>query len=199
MSVSHGIFCLEGDWHNDFNRVSSVKPGLKLLSQAQNRPVPFVHRDVDTREEFENYCRRWSQKRGARYPLLYLAFHGVPGVLLVGDRRHKARCRVRLEELAEILGPGLRGRIIHLGSCNTLNTDEAEIQHFLKKTGIHAISGFKKEVDWLQSSVFDVLLFSALLRQKLTLPAVRKVEAFMRQEYGFLCRRLHFRMVVRKP
>lgn len=199
MSSGHGIFCLEGDWYNDFNRNSSVKPGLKLLAQAQNRPVPFVHRDVETREEFEHYCRRWRQKSAARYPMLYLAFHGKPGCLMVGNGRQKKRSKVCLDDLADILGTRLKERVLHLGSCNTLNAAEADIQRFLQKTGINAISGFEKEVEWVLSSVFDVLLFSALRQRKLTLPAVRRVEKFMRHEYGFMCRKLHFRMVVRKP
>lgn len=199
MSYNHGIFCLEGDWKNDFNRTSSVKPVLKLLAQAQNRPIPFVHRDVGTREELEYYCRRWTRKGSAHYPVLYLAFHGAAGGIYVGDRRLKTRSKVTLDDLAEILGPKLNRRVIHLGSCSTMNTSRRHIQQFLQKTGANAISGFKNEVDWLLSSVFEVLLFSELLRHNLTLPGVRRVDESLRREYGALCRKLDFRMVIREP
>ncbi len=198
MNNGHGIFCLEGDWRNDFNRTSSVKPVLKLLAQAQNRPIPFVHRDVGTREELEYYCRRWTRKGSAHYPMLYLAFHGTPGGIHVGDRRQKARSKVTLDDLATILGTNLNRRVIHLGSCSTLNTSRRSLQAFLQKTGANAISGFKMEVDWLLSSCFEVLLFSELLRNNLTLQGVRQVEESLRQEYGALCRKLDFQMVIRE-
>lgn len=198
MNNGHGIFCLEGDWKNDFNRTSSVKPVLKLLAQAHNRPIPFVHRDVGTREELEHYCRRWARKGSAHYPMLYLAFHGTAGGIYVGDRRQKTRSRVTLDDLAEILGTHLNRRVIHLGSCSTLNTSRRHLQAFLQKTGANAVSGFKMEVDWLLSSVFEVLLFSELLRNSLTLHGVRQVEESLRQEYGALCRKLDFQMVIRE-
>ncbi len=192
----HGIFCLETDWWNDFNRSSTVKPVLKLLAQGVQHQVPFVHRDIGTREEFEHYCRKWSQKTSARYPVLYLAFHGEPGCILVGDQR-RARHRVCLDELAEILGPRLSGRMVHFGSCDTLGADREQIDRFLRKTGLVAVAGFKRNVDWLYSAVFEVLLLETMMRYPLTLPGMRQARYDIETQHAAMCASLQFRFVVR--
>ena len=192
---THGIFCLEGDWWDDFNRTSTVKPVLKLLAQGVGPSVPFVHRDVATLEEFKHYCERWSRKGTGKFPILYLAFHGGPAELFIGRGRRDAR--VTLDELAEFLGDDLRGRLIHFGSCETLATDRRNIARFLKRTGAVAVTGFKREVDWLYSSVFDVLLFEVLLRFSLTTKGARAAKQRMLGEHGKMCKELQFRMEVR--
>ncbi len=97
---SKGIFCLEGDWWGNLTRSSTVKPVLKLLSQAADEPVPYIHRDVGTLSELEHYLRRWSQKSFASYSILYLAFHGTEGAIWVGDRRRN-EAKASLDQLAE--------------------------------------------------------------------------------------------------
>jgi hypothetical protein len=121
------------------------------LGSADGVVVPTVYRDVATVEEFEFYCKRWRQKGNRRHPILYLAFHGAPGCIFVGDRRRKDTT-VTLDDLAALLGPGLKGRLLHLASCETLYTDRRNIQRFLRDTGAVAVSGYKLSVDWLESA-----------------------------------------------
>ncbi|HSW31320.1 MAG TPA: DUF6642 family protein [Longimicrobiales bacterium] len=192
----HGIFCLEADWWNDFNRTSTVQPVLALISQGMAREVPHVHRDVGTREELAHYLKRWIQRGADQYGILYLAFHGNEGAIFVGDRRHKGS-RVTLDDLADMLGDGLTGRIVHFGSCGTMGVDKRHIRRFLNRTGLVAAAGFKSEVDWLTSAVFDVLLFEAMLRYSLTPRGARAIRARMWDQYRSLCNRLDFRMIVR--
>jgi hypothetical protein len=192
----HGIFCLEDDWWDDFNRTSTVQPVLALISQGVARDVPRVHRDVGTREELAYYLKRWSQRGAGPYGILYLAFHGDEGAILVGDRRRKG-ARVTLDDLGDMLGGGLTGRIVHFGSCETMGADKPLIRRFLDRTGLAAAAGFKSEVDWLTSAVFDVLLFESMLRYSLTPRGARAIRARMWNEYRSLCERLDFRMMVR--
>ncbi len=192
----HGIFCLEDDWWKDFNRTSTVEPVLALISQGVARDVPHVHRDVGTREELAYYLKRWSQKGSDQYAILYLAFHGNEGLIFVGDQRRKD-ARVTLDDLADMMGGGLTGRIVHFGSCGTMGVDKRHIRRFLNRTGLVAAAGFKSEVDWLTSAVFDVLLFEAMLRYSLTPRGARAIRARMWNEYRALCNRLDFRMIVR--
>jgi hypothetical protein len=187
---------LETDWWNDFNSSSTVKPVLKLLSQGVRVQVPFVHRDIGTREEFEHYCRKWRQSSCSKYPILYLAFHGEPGCILVGDGRRSDH-KVTLDELADLLGSGLNGRMVHFGSCATLALDARHIQRFLKKTGIVAAAGYREWIDWLYSSVFDVIFMETVLRYPISLDGARRIAEAIRTEHGPMSRTLDFRMVVR--
>ena len=194
----HGIFCLEADWWSDFNRTSTVEPVLTLLSQGVRADVPHVHRDVGTVEELAFYLRRWAQRGNARYGILYLAFHGEPGCIRLGDQRRKESV-VTLDDLAEMLGTGLSRRLVHFGSCETLRVDRRLVRRFLDRTGLVAASGFRTPVDWLDSAVFEVLLFEVMLRYSLTIQGARAVRTTMRAEHGAMCRRHDFRMVVRPP
>ena len=74
-NLSKGIFCLEGDWWGNLKRPSSVEPILELLSKLSPYPR-YIHRGVGTREEFDYFLKRWSQRTLADYPILYLAFDG---------------------------------------------------------------------------------------------------------------------------
>lgn len=192
----HGIFCLEADWWSDFNRSSTVEPVLHLLEQGVRAAVPHVHRDVGTREELALYLGRWAQKGNAQYSILYLAFHGAPGCIRLGDLRRKESV-VTLDELAGMLGTALTNRVVHFGSCETLAADRRLIRRFLDRTGLVAASGFRTPVDWLDSAVFEVLLFEIMLRYTLTVHGARAVRATMRREYPAMCRKHDFRMVVR--
>ena len=195
---AHGIFCLEDDWWRDFNRTSTVEPVLSLIAQGVEMDVPHVHRDVGTVEELDYYLKRWTQAGSAQYAILYLAFHGRQGAIFVGDRRRK-RSVVTLDDLADMLGEGLSGRIVHFGSCETMGVDKRHIRRFLTNTGLVAATGFKSQVDWLTSAVFDVLLFEAMLRHSLTPGGARAIRNDMWNEYRALCNRLDFRMIVRGP
>ena len=194
----HGSFCLEADWWSDFNRTSTVQPVLHLLEQGARTDVPHVHRDVGTREELALYLSRWAQRGNAQYHILYLAFHGGPGHIQLGDRRRKDS-EISLDELAGMLGTGLSGRLVHFGSCETLAVDRRLIRRFLDRTGLVAASGFRTPVDWLDSAVFEVLLFEKILRYTLTIHGARAIRTKMRAEYPAMCRRHDFRMVVRSP
>jgi hypothetical protein len=189
--ASNGIFCLEGDWWGDLSRSSTVKPVLKLLSQAGGKAVPYIHRDVGTIAELEHYVRKWSQKTFSGYPVLYLAFHGQEGAIWVGDRR-KSEALVNLDQLAEWMGSGLRGRLVHLGSCGTMYTDKRNLRRFLVATGVNAVTGYRKEVDWLKSAAFETLLFDILIRSQ-SGRVLQKVNA----EARGLAKELGFRIVLR--
>ena len=192
-----GVFCIEGDWWNDFNRTSTVKPILDLLSQAGDGSVPVVHRDAGTFEELKFYCEKWVQGNTARYPILYLAFHGRENCIFVGDQR-KTESVVTLDKLADILGPEAFGRVVHFGSCSTLNTDRRNIQRFLKRTGIVAVTGFKEEVDWLYSAVFDVILLDILTRRAMNRKGMGAARQRLENEHGSMCKKLDFRMEIRR-
>ena len=196
-SRKHGVFCIEGDWWNDFNRTSTVKPVLELLAQAGDGSVPIVHRDAGTFEELKFYCKKWVQSNGAQYPILYLAFHGKKGCILVGDAR-TTKAEVTLDKLAALIGSDASGRVVHFGSCSTLDTDRRHIQRFLKKTEIVAVTGFKEDVPWLYSSVFEVILLDILTRRAMDRRGAIAAKRRLESEHSSMCKKLDFRMEIRE-
>ena len=67
----------------------------------------------------------------------------------------------------------LNGIIVHFGSCSTLNTTEKNITDFINRTGCALISGYKKDVPYIDSSAFELLYFNVLNTYK-TYTSIKK-------------------------
>ncbi len=156
LTARPGVFCLEGDWSNRLTDRSSVRPLLDLVEQLGFAKT--IYRDIGTPAELEHYVSKWTQKRYAAYGLGYFAFHGTAGALWIGPQS------VSLEQLGELIDGRGAGRIVHFGSCSTLDVDDATLQGFLKSSGLRAVSGYGTDIEWLESAAFDLLLIDALTR-----------------------------------
>jgi len=190
-----GIFCLEGDWWGRLARLSTVEPILKLLRRWNPYYVPYVHRDVATRAEFEHYIRKWTQRAAAKFPILYLAFHGDRSTLYLGDRRIR-RNHVALGELAEMLEGKCSKKVIFFGSCETLDLHGQSINAFIRKTGALAVMGYREKVDWLDSTAFEFVALGALQLHAMNRQGIRATERRIFRSAPTLAKRLKFRMVV---
>ncbi|MCB9211525.1 MAG: hypothetical protein H6609_19345 [Ignavibacteriales bacterium] len=150
-----GIYCLEGIWDENLSNKRSVHPILDLLKSNSN--IPYIYRDVATKEEFVFFINKFKQKKYSNYSILYLAFHGEENKILASNKSE-----INLEDLADILSNSCRRKIIFFGSCRTLNIDKRLLKKFLKETGALAVCGYKSEVDWLVSTAFELLLIDLL-------------------------------------
>ncbi|MFM9994793.1 MAG: DUF6642 family protein [Phycisphaerales bacterium] len=191
---ARGVYCIEVEWNGGAVHSQTVRPALELLNEWAEHGVPFIHRIISTRAEFDHHLRRWTQAGLGRYPILYLAVHGRPGWVDIGDWRRKD-CEIRLEDVATQLAGACAGKLIHFGSCDTVRVAPAELRRFLRKTGAIAASGYLGSVDWLESAVGDVLALAAMQEHSLTPRGARAMRARMLQRDG-LSRALKFRMVV---
>lgn len=193
---SKGIFCLEGEWWNDLRHHSSVRPLLTMLSELQPYPR-YIHRTVGTREGFDYYLGKWAQKRHANYPILYLAFHGEPRTIFIGDQRRSAG-RISLDKIAESLSGRCQNRIIHFGACETLKCDKRHLTRFLRETKALAVCGFSTYVDWVPSASFELMILTALQARSKTVRGMRAVLRDVHRMAGSMARDLAFRMVIRE-
>ena len=110
----------------------------------------FIHRHAVGAGEFENYME-WRKHRSVRsFGTVYLAFHGSQNGLQVGNETFS------LENLARLIGRLPRG-VVHLGSCSTLLGSENAARAFLKTTGASMITGYQRDVDWLDSAAIDTV------------------------------------------
>lgn len=153
--AGNGVFCVEGEWDPDLRKRRSVLPVLDLLERLGE--IKAIHRDVSSNAEAEGYLRKWAQRRYDDYPMLYLATHGDKGKLLWGKRGES----MTLANIADVLGDSASGCWIYLGSCLTL-FNEPEINDFVAQTGVEAVLGYRKSVDWIESAAFDVILLSRM-------------------------------------
>ena len=174
-----GIFCLEGAWEKRLDDRTSVLPTLEMLERLQL--AEFIHRDVGTEDELYHYLAKWAQRGYGSYGVLYFAFHGVSGGIRVG------RGTVPLADLAEKLQGKAADRLIYFGGCSVME-DQPAVAAFHKQTGAKAICGYSKEVPWVDSAAFDLLLLSSLVgsgRIDARMNYVRKNYADMTAALGF--------------
>ncbi|MBK7589290.1 MAG: hypothetical protein IPI22_13640 [Bacteroidetes bacterium] len=147
------IFCIEGSWENDHRDTKSVIKALEFLKCIEK--VDCIVKQCNNVSTLNDLLNDSMLAKYKKYSILYLAFHGKPNNILVGKRNSKTN----LEEIAEMIGDKANGKIIHFGSCSTLNISGWELRKFLKKTNALAISGYKEEVDFVKSTVFDLIYF----------------------------------------
>lgn len=163
-----GVFALEGDWADDLRHGGSMRPVFDLL--ASQRLLQLVHRDVGTTAELEYYAQKLMHGRYKRFRILHLAFHGNPGKLWVGDDH------VDLEQLADLLGEACSDRLVHFGSCSTMRVSPERLAAFKEQTGAVAVSGYLKNVGWIESCAFEMILFDTLTRYKSRIAAFKYVQ-----------------------
>lgn len=172
------ISCVEGYWDN-WRDESTIRPLLEIL-KARTTGFKYLHRQLSTMEELSSVLARIGTTPS--YALVYFAFHGSNGDIYIDG------VPVSLESLAEMLGQHFIGRVVHLSSCSTLNCAPDRINAFLHATGVAMISGYTKDVDWIESAAFELLYFD-LWQQ------YRDIGAFVRRltsAYNQLIERLGF-------
>jgi hypothetical protein len=168
-SESKNVFCLEGAWDKNLKYKSTIEPVLNLLEK--NGTIKYIHKDCATITELEYYLTRWTLKTYSDFPVLYLAFHGSENNI------HLLGGEVSLDRLSEILAGKCKGRMIIFGSCNTLKIDKRHIKRFLKETQALAVLGYQTEIDWIKSTVHDLLLLEAIQENEFSGRGINSINA----------------------
>ena len=169
-----GVFCVETVWYGEGDK-TSMRPVLEAMHEGY-LGIPVVYRTAVTSDELRHYLEEWKSLDGRRYPMLYLGYHGEAGHIVLGQQDYWGESSISLEQLAEGLGDECQNRVVHLGSCSTLNVEKSRINNFLKNTNVSAVSGYQEEVDWTESVAFDMLYIKEMQsggQQSLT-PTVMK-------------------------
>ena len=156
------IYCLEGNWNTNPRSKQSIRPILDILYYSAG--IRYVYRKCNTKDEFFEYLRQFTFKRYKNYRILYIAFHGRPNGIQIG------RDFVTLSEIADVLEGHLSGRIVHFGSCSTMRTKRANIDDFMNRTKADILSGYRKNVDFIESTAWEMnILYHLLNRNTSTL------------------------------
>jgi len=158
IETTKNIYCLEGNWSNHPNSKQSIKPILDLLNTTYK--VKYIYKRCLTKNDFLLHLEKFTYKRYKNYPILYLAFHGRKNKILIGNEY------ITLKEISNVLEGKLAGKFVHFGSCSTLGTSERNISSFISNTKCNFISGYLKDVDYIESTAFELLFFE--LFQKFT-------------------------------
>ena len=171
-SYHKNIVCLESFWNRDVENRLSVQPILELASKKNY--IKSILLTCNTMEELECNLKIAPGRNG--YGILYFAFHGFPGGIIM------AASTADLETLAEFMGKKFSNWIVHFGSCRTLHIEERRIFAFMEKTNVLMMVGYKKDVSWMESAAIDLLLLDSIQFYK----DMRKFWKRFRMAYGNL-------------
>jgi hypothetical protein len=153
-AAPRNIACLESLWHDEIDKPFTVRRILETGSAIGGFRV--AHFTCNTGHELAYNFQILRRRRS--YRVLYLAFHGSPGVVSLHGED------LTLEGLAGLMGTGFRGRILHFGTCATINVRESRITEFMERTGVAMVIGYGRNIDWIESASMDLLLFQWLQR-----------------------------------
>ena len=149
------IGCLESLWDENVEKRLSVAPLLDMVTK--NYPIKAIYLSCNTRSELQFNLDLLAKRRN--YPIIYLAFHGKIGHICVGDAKEPD---LSLEELAKMMGKRFRGRVIYFGTCGTAGANSNDLEAFFERTEVACVMGYTKNVDWIESAAFDLLVLSQL-------------------------------------
>lgn len=158
--TKRGVFCIEGEFDTE---ALSFEPTLALLSDAGICDFSKIYRKVQSRGALVKSLEQWAARGDWKYPVLYLSFHGFEHGVHVDDPKGAGFTRVDLRTISDVFDKYVvTDTVVHFGACSTLATDDAELGRFLRNTEVAALSGYQKDVPWIESLAFELLYLSGL-------------------------------------
>lgn len=160
------ILSLETLWNrNMLSPRQSMEPIAELVSQENS--TSYSHFTFNTKDEL----RFLIQKLNRTDPgIIYMGSHGESRYFHLGTGNTEY---LSLQELGEMFRNKLKGRVLHLSSCELFNVPEGEIKYLKSITGTAMLSGYTKSVDWLESSAMDMFLLDSILENSKDLNKVK--------------------------
>jgi len=163
MQKHTNIAVIESNWWRKSN--TSVRGLFDLVANiAFDNPNAYHYEMVNTEDALKEVMPRIASYREVQYACI--AAHGdKDGIVfdLSGQRITRTEIRNLLCKIKETNGSTLRG--IHFSSCS-FGTSGLAKHLFEKDVCINWVSGYEKDVSWIDSSALDLLFFNELLQGK---------------------------------
>jgi hypothetical protein len=143
------IVCLESLWDGDLENRLSMQPVMELVARTTN--AKFICLTCNTKAELKHNLSLYGKMKA--YGILVLAFHGD-----VGKIELPGHILVSLESLSDMMKRQFAGWIVHFATCDTVKVEESRLARFVEETGVTVVTGYTREVDWIEGSIMDLLL-----------------------------------------
>lgn len=91
--------------------------------------------------------------------------HGFAGGISAPDA-DPVRDNVRLAQMADLLEDleaENSGCLVHFTSCSTQRETEVVLRDFRDRSGFDAVSGYRRDIDWIKPLAFDLLYLDQLI------------------------------------
>lgn len=180
MKPDNHIFAIEGEWETKLNKELTIKSTLTLLKEVCN--VESIFRKTNTVESLIQYLKVSSTASYKKYGTIVIGTHGDKGEILLSDFES-----ISIRDLAEQCEDLFTDKIVHFSSCGILKR-ASDIRYFKELTNAKGVCGYTRDVDFLESSIVDILLFSSLYRNN----SLVITQKFLMSNYPDLVKKLGF-------
>lgn len=147
------IFVLESSWDAKSPlENSSVMPFVEEF--AKQRGIKAYYQVFTDKRSFSHWINEFNKVKTAS-SLLYIASHGNRGSL------HALNGGIKKTSIITALKKANNIKYVHFGSC--LFGNKENLQIILKKCNhFQWAAGYNKSVDWVTSTIFDILLWGRI-------------------------------------
>jgi len=147
------ILVLEAPWDSDSLESSSVWPMIREFAAV--RGIKAFHQTFFDKASFDHWVKAYDEEPGAGAKLLYIACHGGNGQLGgLTKRLNRTSIQAAVQKATTI-------SFVHFGSC--LFGSETNLEELLNAAPhLRWAAGYDKEVDWVDSTLFDILLWGRI-------------------------------------
>ncbi len=178
--MKNNIFAIEGEWNNNLQKRETIKSSLTLLEEVSD--IKYIYRKVNTVDGLVGYLKESKKVAYKDFNSIILAFHGSRYDIEMSKNNY-----ISIEELAKECAGCFKGKHIHFSSC-AVGSDTKRITYFKEVTQASSVSGYKKTIDFFESSVFDMVLL-----QKLThYSNMGSLNSFLKKNFDYLYDKLGF-------
>lgn len=144
------ILVLESVWDDQNIRSKSVWPFVSEFAKASN--LLAFHQSFSDKHSFEHWIECYNREPLKGKKLLYIAAHGT------GGRVSGLNRQINGATITSAMKKAKNIQFVHFGSCfygkeSNLSNLLSEVEH------IRWTAGYQKSVDWVDSTLFDIMLW----------------------------------------
>lgn len=183
MKKDNHIFAIEGEWENKLDENLTIKSSLTLLNEVCG--IEYIFRKTNTIKSLFAYLKTSQKASYKKYGVIVIATHGSRYEIEVSNDEF-----IDIEKLADKCEGFFKGKIVHFSSCAVMQNEDS-ISYFKEKTGAKAVCGYSKQIDFLESSVFDIVLLNKFYFFK----RIGDVDNHLYKNYKYLYNKLGFKMI----
>jgi len=151
------ILVLESIWDSTTVKSKSVWPFVSEFANVNG--INAYHQVFTDKDSFCHWIKLFDKERATKPKLLYIATHG--NIARISGLNHEINFNTILSEIRKTKTI----QYVHFGTCYIGNPENLKLL-LEKSKKVTMVSGYNKEVDWIDSTLFDIMLWGRIISRE---------------------------------